>query len=292
MASRFRPASRSGPVFRASEPTPQITRHKIAAADTAGEGARLDAAVTQSRKQLAKLRGKLAVLPLESQEEITPLIDAYIRMLGPSRLLRGVRKRIEETLVSAETAVMEETEAIAAAILAQAEPGMPADDQGQPDAPGRRGARDQGGGWCATLTRSPFKSFAGLPEGAILDQRGVGASGRRRAWLDPARLAGVATEEGGADDHTSVMLRALGVPAVLGAVGLAHAIQPGDLAVVDGIAGTVVLNPDAATLTAAAAKNGNGFRARAAALRQAAPVAGGNDRWRNGGAAGQPGTSA
>ena len=29
-------------------------------------------------------------------------------MLGPSRLVRGVRRRIEETLLSAETAVMTE----------------------------------------------------------------------------------------------------------------------------------------------------------------------------------------
>ena len=61
----------------------------------------------------------------------------------------------------------------------------------------------------------------------------------------------MATEEGGAEGHTSVMLRALGVPAVLGAAGLAHAIRPGDLAVVDGSAGTVVLNPAPATLAAA-----------------------------------------
>ncbi len=47
------------------------------------------------------------------------------------------------------------------------------------------------------------------------------------------------------------MLRALGVPAVLGAVGLAHAIRPGDVAVVDGAAGTVKLNPTPATLAAA-----------------------------------------
>jgi phosphoenolpyruvate-protein phosphotransferase len=48
-----------------------------------------------------------------------------------------------------------------------------------------------------------------------------------------------------------VMLRALGVPAVLGATALAHAIRPGDVAVVDGSAGTVTLNPSSATLAAA-----------------------------------------
>ena len=96
-----------GPVFGASEPVPEITRHKIQAADIAAEGARLEAAIAQSRKQLGKLRARLAVLPEESQAEIAPLIDAYIRMLGPSRLVRGVRRRIEETLLSAESAVVD-----------------------------------------------------------------------------------------------------------------------------------------------------------------------------------------
>ncbi len=237
-----------GPIFRASEPTPQITRHKIAAADSAGEGARLDAAVMQSRKQLTKLRARLAVLPEESQEEIAPLIDAYIRMLGPSRLLRGVKQRIEETLVSAETAVVEETDAIAAVIMAQVEPDMPADDSASLTRRAEE-VREIGRRLVRNLTRSPFKSFAGLPEGAVLITEALRPADA--ALLDPSRLAGVATEEGGAEDHTSVMLRALGVPAVLGAVGLAHAIQPGDIAVVDGTAGAVVLNPGALTLTAA-----------------------------------------
>jgi len=73
-----------GPVFRTTEPPAQVTRHKIHAADIQAEGARLDAAILQSRKQLLKLRSRLAVLPEESQGEIAPLLDAYIQMLGPS----------------------------------------------------------------------------------------------------------------------------------------------------------------------------------------------------------------
>ncbi len=237
-----------GPVFQASEPTPKITRHKIQAADSAAEGARLDAAIAQSRKQLAKLRARLAVLPEESQAEIAPLIDAYIRMQGLSRLIRAVRKRIEDTLLSAESAVVEETEAIAAAIMAQAEPGMPADDRASL---ARRGeeVREIGRRLVRNLTRAPYRSFAGLPEGAVLISEALRPSDA--ALLDPSRLAGVATEEGGAEGHTAVMLRALGVPAVLGATGLAHAIRPGDVAVVDGSAGTVMLNPSGTTLAAA-----------------------------------------
>jgi phosphotransferase system enzyme I (PtsI) len=227
---------------------PEIARHKIQAADIAAEGARLDAAITQSRKQLTKLRARLAVLPEETQEELAPLIDGYIRMIGPSRMIRGVRRRIEETLLSAETAVVTEADAIASAILGQAEAGMPADDKASLERRAEE-VREIGRRLVRNLTRSPFRSFAGLPDGAVMISESLRPADA--ALLNPARLAGVATDEGGADGHTAVMLRALGVPAVLGAAGLAHAIKPGDSAVVDGSNGTVVLNPSATTLATA-----------------------------------------
>ncbi len=237
-----------GPVFRASEPTPEISRHKIQASDCAAEGARLDAAIAQSRKQLTKLRHRLSALPEESQAELTPLIEAYIRMLGSSRLIRAVRLRIDETLMSAESAVVAEAEAIAAAILAQAEPGMAAEDRASLTRRAEE-VREIGRRLVRNLTRAPYRSFAGLPEGAVLISESLRPSDA--ALLDPSRLAGVATEEGGAEGHTAVMLRALGVPAVLGAVGVAHTIQVGDMVVIDGSAGTVMLNPQPETLATA-----------------------------------------
>jgi len=237
-----------GPVFGTTESEVVVTRQKIQASDIGAESARLEAAIVQSRNQLTKLRAKLAVLPEESQSEIAPLIDAYIRMLGPSRLVRGVRARIEETLLSAEAAVATEANAIAEAIMAQAEPTLSTEDLA-----GLRRRADEikeiARRLVRNLTRSPFRSFAGLPAGAILVAEALRPADA--ALLDPSRLAGVVTDEGGADGHTAVMLRALGVPAVLGAAGLAHAIQPGDVAVVDGQAGVVTLNPSIATLATA-----------------------------------------
>ena len=68
------------------------------------------------------------------------------------------------------------------------------------------------------------------------------------------------TEEGGADGHTAVMMRALGIPAVLGAHGLLANIRPGMIAVLDGAAGRVTLSPLPATL--AEAKRGVASYAR------------------------------
>lgn len=237
-----------GPVFGASEPDLVISRHKIHAADIAAEGARLDAAIAQSRKQLTKLRGRLTLLPEDSQAEIAPLIDAYTRMLGSSRLMRGVRQRIEGKLLSAESAVTEEADSIAAAIMAQATPDSSAEDRASLR---RRGdeVHEIARRLVRNLTSAPFRSFAGLPEGAVLVSEELRPADA--ALLNPSRVAGVATEEGGADGHTAVMLRALGVPAVLGVPGLTQAMRPGDLAIVDGIAGTVMLNPSAESLASA-----------------------------------------
>lgn len=237
-----------GPVFGAAEPPALVTRHEIAKGDVAAETARFDAAVAQSRKQLTKLRARLAVLPEDSQAEIAPLLDAYLQMLGPSRLLRGVKSRIAERMRSAEAAAEEETEALAAAFLAL--PVDPEDRLGQE----RRAeeVREIGRRLVRNLTRAPFRSFAGLPDGAILVCETVRPADA--ALLDPSRVAGVATDEGGADGHTAILLRALGLPAVLGVAGLSQAALAGHTVVIDGSAGTVAVDPTAATLAAARKK--------------------------------------
>lgn len=237
-----------GAVFRAVEPKPQITRNKIHAEDVAAETARFDSAILQSRRQLLKLRGRLSVLPEDSQGEIAPLLDAYLQMLGPSRLVRGVRQRITDRLVSAETAVMEEANHVAAALIAVAsssEPGL-----GSPG-PQRQAdeVREIGRRLVRNLTRAPFRSYSAAPQGSILVAEALRPSDA--ALVDPARIAGVATEEGGTDGHTAIILRALGIPSVLGAPGLVQAAKSDTMILVDGSSGVVTLRPTASSLAAA-----------------------------------------
>ena len=156
-------------------------------------------------------------------------------MLGNSRLLRGARKRIETELLAAETAVQDEAESIAALILA-------ARDDDKPGLQRRAGeVREIARRLTRNLTATPFRSLKGVPEGAILIAEELTPADA--ALLDPTRIAGVATDEGGADGHTAIMLRALGIPAILGATGLSESAERGDMAVLDGAAGTIVLRP-------------------------------------------------
>ncbi len=243
-----------GAVYTASEPKVEVKRGKIRAEAAEAELARLDVAVQKSRRQLGKLRARLTVLPEDSQHEIAPLIDAYLQMLGPSRLLRQARRRITDGLVTAETAVADEIEALAQAMLAgPGEAGRARPKLGDDDADGRQRRADEiretGRRLLRNLTESGFRSFSAVPQGAILVAETLRPADA--ALIDPARIAGLATEEGGTDGHTAIMLRALGVPAVLGAHGVLEAARTGSLAVLDGGAGRVVLNPAAATLALA-----------------------------------------
>ncbi|WP_431281065.1 phosphoenolpyruvate--protein phosphotransferase [Humitalea sp. 24SJ18S-53] len=224
-----------GTVFDTTEAPAEAPRRNISPPEVEAERQSLARAVAISRKQVGKLRNRLSILPEEAQEELAPLLDAYLMMLADSRLLRGARKRIETELLAAETAVHDEAEAIAAIILTAKD-----DDK----AGLRRRAsevREIGRRLTRNLTQNPFRSFKDVPEGAILLADELTPADA--ALLDPSRIAGVATEEGGADGHTAIMLRALGIPSVLGCHGLTEAAQPGDHVVLDGTAGTVVLRP-------------------------------------------------
>ncbi|WP_198377256.1 phosphoenolpyruvate--protein phosphotransferase [Neoroseomonas rubea] len=232
-----------GPVFDTSDPPAEAPRRSIRAEQVEAERQRLADAVALSRKQVAKLKTRIGVLPEEAQEEIAPLLDAHLMMLGNSRLIRGARKRIEAGLLAAETAVGDEAEAIGAAIVA-----LKDDDKA---GLARRAAevRDIARRLTRNLTATPFRSLKDLPEGCILVAEELTPADA--ALLDPSRIAGVATEEGGADGHTAIMLRALGIPSVLGAHGLTEAAERGDPAVLDGATGLVTIHPSAATLAAA-----------------------------------------
>ncbi|MBS7788863.1 phosphoenolpyruvate--protein phosphotransferase [Roseococcus sp. SDR] len=234
-----------GTIYDTTEEPAEAPRREITADAVEHERTKLQDAAALSRKQVSKLKTRLTVLPEEAQEELEPLLDAYILMLGNSRLLRGARKRIGDELLSAETAVQDEAEAIAQAILA-----AKGDDKaglnrraGEVREIARRLTRN--------LTATPFRSLKGVPAGAIVVADELTPADA--ALLEPGKIAAVATEEGGADGHTAIMLRALGIPAVLGCHGLTAAARRGDMAVLDGGAGIVALHPDAATLTRAKA---------------------------------------
>src|SRR5205085_542123 len=67
------------------------------------------------------------------------------------------------------------------------------------------------------------------------------------AVLDPRKVYAFATEAGGRASHTAIMAGALEIPAVVGLGKFVTDISGGDLVIVDGNRGVVILNPDEET---------------------------------------------
>jgi phosphotransferase system enzyme I (PtsI) len=85
------------------------------------------------------------------------------------------------------------------------------------------------------------------------------------ATLDSGRVLALVTERGGPTSHTAVLAKALGIPAVVAAPGVAS-LATGQRVAVDGGAGTVTADPDNETVEAF-----RGGRVAAAATADAGP---------------------
>lgn len=68
------------------------------------------------------------------------------------------------------------------------------------------------------------------------------------AKLDPRWVLGFATDVGGKTSHTAIMARALGIPAVVGLEDISTTAVGGDIVIIDGFRGVVLVDPDARTV--------------------------------------------
>ncbi|MCH4178408.1 MAG: phosphoenolpyruvate--protein phosphotransferase [Megasphaera sp.] len=68
--------------------------------------------------------------------------------------------------------------------------------------------------------------------------------------LDTDKILGFVTSEGSTNSHTAILARTLGIAAVVSTGNLLHDDVEGMTAIIDGLTGTVYINPDEETLTA------------------------------------------
>ncbi len=228
-----------GPAYVRVSGTVDVPSYAVAARDVGAEIARLDDAVDRAKRQIGKLRAKARGMNGAAGEELGLLLEAHVHMLGDSRLLRGARRRIEDGRINAEAALEAEIADLARAFAAMNDPYLAARLED---------IRGVGTRLMRTLTRAPVKPFSAAPKGAIIVADQITPADA--AQMDPARIVGCAAAQGGAEGHTAIMARALGLPTVLGIAGLLEHAESGTVMIVDGNAGRVIVDPTPATLAA------------------------------------------
>jgi phosphotransferase system enzyme I (PtsI) len=90
------------------------------------------------------------------------------------------------------------------------------------------------------------ESLGNLTEPVIIIAHDLTPS--QTASLDRSKILAFATDTGGRTSHTTIVARAMGIPAVVGLKTISADISGGDTVIVDGNRGIVVINPDAPTV--------------------------------------------
>ena len=215
----------------------RVREYKIPAAGIADERKRFADAVDASVKQLRKLQSRAEKLSGAASEELGFLLEASAQILSSSRLIRRVDERIATEHINAEAAVQAETNRIAEEFAELPDAYLAARAQD---------IHDVGVRLIRRLTNVPYAGYADLPKGTIIIARSITPADT--VLMNPARIGGFAAAYGGPESHTAIMGRSLGLPAVLGIPHLEDQIETGQMLVVDGTTGRIVINPSAATL--------------------------------------------
>jgi len=214
-----------------------VAENHLPQSEVEAERHRFAEAVAVSLKQLRKVKAKAAGLPSSAAEEVGYLLDAHLAMLSNSRLVRGADERIARTRINAERAVQIEIDEIAESFAAMRDPYLAARIED---------IRVVGTRLIRNLIKKPYVAYSALSDGAVILAEELTPADT--ALIDPERVAGFAAVSGGAESHTAIVARALGLPAVLGVSGLLDRAQAGVTTVIDGIDGCVIIDPSAETI--------------------------------------------
>ncbi|MDD5246798.1 MAG: phosphoenolpyruvate--protein phosphotransferase [Candidatus Omnitrophica bacterium] len=92
------------------------------------------------------------------------------------------------------------------------------------------------------------KGFEELKERVVVVAHDLSPSDT--AAMHQQSVCAFVTDIGGKTSHTAIMAKSLEIPAVVGVEGFSARVKSGDILIVDGVTGTVIVNPDDETLHA------------------------------------------
>jgi phosphotransferase system enzyme I (PtsI) len=221
-----------GPAHIAEGGDLPVAESQVPETEIEAERGRFAEAVAVSLKQLRKVKAKAAVLPASAAEEVGYLLDAHLAMLSNSRLVRGVDQRIGRARINAERAVQIEIDEIAESFAAMRDPYLAARIED---------IRVVGTRLIRNLIKKPYVAYSAVPDGSVILAEELTPADT--ALIDPQRIAGFAASSGGAESHTAIVARALGLPAVLAVPRLLDGVEAGETVVIDGTDGCVIIAP-------------------------------------------------
>lgn len=224
--------------FRLEHPEYEITKRSIS--DTDAELAKLESALEISKTELEAIKERTLQ---EMGAKKAEIFESHLLILNDPELISPVKDKISIEMVNAEFALNE----VAAQFVTMFENMKSTYLQ-------ERAAdmRDVSKRILNHLMGVNFQSPAEIREEVVIIAEDLTPSDT--AQLDRNFVKGFTTNIGGRTSHSAIMARSLEIPAVVGTKEVMEVIQNGDIVIVDGLEGNVIVNPDEATLAEYRAK--------------------------------------
>ena len=216
-----------------AEVLPIPVRH-VALADVERQKDRLHQALEESSKAITQLRDQTAS---RLGEELARIFDFHLGMLKDPHLVLQIEEMIERERVTAESAVY-------AVLRRQAQSYEQL--QNRYISERVKDIDDLEHRIIEHLIGRTREELDHLKHEAILVAHDLAPS--LTAGLDKKKIKAIVADLGGRTSHTAILAHALGIPAIVGMENLSAMVTSGDMVVVDGNRGLVVIDPDAAKL--------------------------------------------
>jgi phosphotransferase system enzyme I (PtsI) len=198
-------------------------------AQTKREKDRFDAAVDRAEADLKEIRSRMA----GEYPEHAHIIDTHVHILRDKMLYDETIRIIEEQEINAEWALRQALEN-AQHIFAKIDDEYIRSRFSDVDFVAERVLQN--------LTGQNKQSVAGIRERVIVVAQDL--SPADTIQLQVEKTLAIATDMGGKTSHTAIITRSLDIPAVVGLENVYQAVRSGELMVVDGHAGKVIIDPD------------------------------------------------
>src|SRR6478609_7458790 len=215
----------------------EVAHYEIEEPEIETEISRFDAALRAAREGLSELE---AHIPAGSPAEFEAFLDLHRMILDDSALSQAPRELIRSRRCNAEWALVQQMEKLTDRF----------DEIEDPYLRERKADVQQ----AVERVLKEMMGASRLPEPALSEEKELIVVAHDLSPADMIlfkkhRFGGFVTDVGGVTSHTAIVARSLGIPAI---VGLHHAFQTiseGEMLIVDGERGLLIVNPDPVVLT-------------------------------------------
>jgi phosphotransferase system enzyme I (PtsI) len=210
-----------------------VAGQRIEEVSVKDEVSRFKRAIELSKAQLEELKKRFSKGLGKSHLYI---LDTHIMLLEDKLLVDGTVKRIKESRINAEGALKQTIAAIGEKF------DLIEDDYLRER---KHDVEQVGERVLSNLVGHKQESLANIRDEAVIIAHDLAPSDTLMMRKD--KILGFATDAGSRTSHTAILARSLGIPAAVGLENITAAVKTGDVVILDGLHGVVIVDPDEET---------------------------------------------